>query len=44
MFFYRNKHIMIDLGTGNNNKVRRLAAQQFSFTPAARGLLTWRWP
>ncbi len=20
MFFYRNKHIMIDLGTGNNNK------------------------
>ena len=21
MFFYRNKHIMIDLGTGNNNKV-----------------------
>ncbi|KAJ7908860.1 Txnl4a protein [Mycena leptocephala] len=22
MFFYRNKHIMIDLGTGNNNKMR----------------------
>lgn len=22
MFFFRNKHIMIDLGTGNNNKVR----------------------
>lgn len=21
MFFHRNKHIMIDLGTGNNNKV-----------------------
>ena len=21
MFFYRNKHMMIDLGTGNNNKV-----------------------
>ena len=21
MFFFRNKHIMIDLGTGNNNKV-----------------------
>jgi len=20
-FFYRNKHIMIDLGTGNNNKI-----------------------
>ncbi len=23
MFFFRNKHIMVDLGTGNNNKVRR---------------------
>jgi len=21
MFFYRNKHIMIDLSTGNNNKM-----------------------
>ncbi|KAJ3378094.1 Thioredoxin-like 4A [Entophlyctis sp. JEL0112] len=21
MFFYRNKHIMVDLGTGNNNKI-----------------------
>jgi DIM1 family U5 snRNP protein len=21
MFFYRNKHMMIDLGTGNNNKI-----------------------
>ena len=21
MFFYRNRHIMIDLGTGNNNKI-----------------------
>lgn len=21
MFFYRNKHIMVDLGTGNNNKM-----------------------
>lgn len=21
MFFFRNKHIMVDLGTGNNNKV-----------------------
>jgi len=21
MFFFRNKHIMIDLGTGNNNKM-----------------------
>lgn len=21
MFFYRNRHIMIDFGTGNNNKI-----------------------
>ena len=21
MFFFRNKHIMVDLGTGNNNKI-----------------------
>ena len=21
MFFYRNKHIMVDLGAGNNNKI-----------------------
>ena len=21
MFFYRNKHIMVDLGTGDNNKI-----------------------
>ena len=21
MFFYRNKHIMVDCGTGNNNKI-----------------------
>ncbi|WFD22535.1 U4/U6-U5 snRNP complex subunit dib1 [Malassezia equina] len=29
MFFFRNKHIMIDLGTGNNNKmyVPRLTQQ-----------------
>lgn len=26
MFFYRNKHIMIDLSTGNNNKMSVLAA------------------
>jgi len=24
MFFFRNKHIMIDLGTGNNNKINWL--------------------
>ncbi|KAJ2489795.1 U4/U6-U5 snRNP complex subunit dib1 [Coemansia sp. RSA 2050] len=23
MFFFRNKHIMVDLGTGNNNKIDR---------------------
>jgi DIM1 family U5 snRNP protein len=23
MFFFRNKHIMIDLGTGNNNKIKQ---------------------
>ena len=21
MFFFRNRHIMVDLGTGNNNKI-----------------------
>jgi DIM1 family U5 snRNP protein len=24
MFFYRNKHIMVDLGSGNNNKINFL--------------------
>lgn len=24
MFFFRNKHIMVDLGTGNNNKINFL--------------------
>jgi DIM1 family U5 snRNP protein len=29
MFFFRNKHIMIDLGTGNNNKITwAIAAKQ----------------
>ncbi|BGO90428.1 hypothetical protein NBRC10512_004087 [Rhodotorula toruloides] len=28
MFFYRNKHIMIDLGTGNNNKINWGVADQ----------------
>ncbi|BGO96974.1 U4/U6-U5 snRNP complex subunit dib1 [Rhodotorula toruloides] len=28
MFFYRNKHIMIDLGTGNNNKINWSMASQ----------------
>eukprot|EP01062_Namystynia_karyoxenos_P071650 TRINITY_DN6729_c0_g1_i1.p1 TRINITY_DN6729_c0_g1~~TRINITY_DN6729_c0_g1_i1.p1 ORF type:complete len:168 (+),score=77.70 TRINITY_DN6729_c0_g1_i1:78-506(+) len=31
MFFFRNKHIMIDLGTGNNNKINwpLRSAQEF---------------
>jgi U5 snRNP protein, DIM1 family len=35
MFFYRNKHIMIDLGTGNNNKinVRRILRSLFETCP-----------
>jgi len=28
MFFYRNKHIMIDLGTGNNNKINFLISDK----------------
>lgn len=34
MFFFRNKHIMIDLGTGNNNKM------YVSRLTTATGLLT----
>lgn len=28
MFFYRNKHIMVDVGTGNNNKITRVVEKQ----------------
>ena len=28
MFFFRNKHIMIDLGTGNNNKLTSIVEKQ----------------
>jgi DIM1 family U5 snRNP protein len=28
MFFFRNKHMMIDLGTGNNNKVNFLIKEK----------------
>lgn len=28
MFFFRNKHIMIDLGTGNNNKLTTIVEKQ----------------
>jgi len=32
MFFYRNKHIMIDLGTGNNNKINWAMTDKQEFT------------
>lgn len=28
MFFYRNRHIMVDMGTGNNNKINFLLADK----------------
>ena len=28
MFFFRNKHIMVDLGTGNNNKLTAVVEKQ----------------
>ena len=28
MFFFRNKHIMVDLGTGNNNKLTSVVEKQ----------------
>ena len=31
MFFYRNKHIMIDLGTGNNNKINWAVSNKAEF-------------
>lgn len=31
MFFYRNKHIMIDLGTGDNNKINWPITQKQEF-------------
>jgi len=31
MFFYRNKHMMIDLGTGNNNKINWPIADKQEF-------------
>jgi U5 snRNP protein, DIM1 family len=31
MFFYRNKHMMIDLGTGNNNKINWALANKQEF-------------
>mmetsp|Transcript_120 Transcript_120/g.353 ORF Transcript_120/g.353 Transcript_120/m.353 type:complete len:143 (+) Transcript_120:75-503(+) len=31
MFFFRNKHIMIDLGTGNNNKINWAMQEKSEF-------------
>eukprot|EP00037_Helgoeca_nana_P006439 m.59317 g.59317 ORF g.59317 m.59317 type:complete len:143 (-) comp17324_c0_seq4:1136-1564(-) len=31
MFFYRNKHMMIDLGTGNNNKINWAMTEEQEF-------------
>ena len=33
MFFFRNKHIMIDLGTGNNNKSTSCAWANVNIEP-----------
>lgn len=37
MFFFRNKHITIDLGTGNNNKINWLLNDK------VRTILTHAW-
>ena len=37
MFFFRNKHIMIDLGTGNNNKVNWAMDDKQEFIDILRG-------
>lgn len=31
MFFFRNKHIMVDLGTGNNNKINWVISNKEEF-------------
>lgn len=31
MFFFRNKHIMVDLGTGNNNKINWAMEEKSEF-------------
>ena len=31
MFFYRNKHMMIDLGTGKNNKINWALNNKYEF-------------
>nr|ODN92589.1 thioredoxin-like protein 4A [Cryptococcus depauperatus CBS 7841] len=37
MFFYRNKHIMIDLGTGNNNKMQMIDIIETVYRGASKG-------
>jgi DIM1 family U5 snRNP protein len=39
MFFYRNKHIMVDLGTGNNNVRMLINRSKDSFPITSMGLL-----
>lgn len=31
MFFYRNKHMLVDMGTGNNNKLNFLISEKQEF-------------
>ena len=50
MFFYRNKHIMIDLGTGDNNKINWPITEKQEFIDIAgtlvilivRNRVSWR--
>jgi U5 snRNP protein, DIM1 family len=38
MFFFRNKHIMIDLGTGNNNKINFKINDKQEVSPESTGM------
>jgi DIM1 family U5 snRNP protein len=42
MFFFRNKHIMIDLGTGNNNKINVGSFLDVPQTQNILNLSLWR--
>lgn len=42
MFFYRNRHVMIDLGTGNNNKSLSLCLSPPSFLTHSHVCLFWK--
>ena len=41
MFFYRNKHIMIDLGTGNNNKINWALEDTQEFIDIVETIYRW---